>query len=208
MLQIGKKNRHLLVKSFLEETRLPEKAELEIVLSDLDDDRRWADCISDNITISDRGKFHHLRGYFRHICARYDNLADKTIFLKADPFIYSTFSLQQFVDLEHNFISWYNKWGPVDNNSKLPVIQEYLQDGLPGVVIYNYGAQFAVSKELILSKPLSYYNRLLTLCESRPFLLDYSFNSAMEMLCPFIFGVNPADNMWWQEYCPLPYNGP
>lgn len=124
--------------------------------------------------------------YYKHICDNYDNLAEYTVFLQGNPFDHSP-----------NLISNLNKH--IDNtqlNSDFSFLSEFIYDcnltrclhhnGLPLKNVYeklfnerknslNFkfgaGAQFIVSKKIILQRPKEFYLNIIEILENKMYPL-------------------------------------
>ena len=139
------------------------------------------------IALSNVGREGHT--YYKHIYDNYDNLADYTIFLQGNPFDHSP-----------NLISNLNNYINNINNKELNIDFEFLSEwiiscnikgcihhpGLPLIETYekifnekkeniNFlfgaGAQFIVSRKIILQRPKEFYLNIIEILENKMYPL-------------------------------------
>jgi hypothetical protein len=204
------------VEWFFEDTKLPPKEEFEIVVVRRDEEFRWADRVAENITLAERDEHHAFYHYMQFIAERYDTLAPRTLFLRGDPFEFEMPKLAWFL-LDHDFITCYDSWWTIDNlyfGNMVRAVSEQIGEQAPKVALFNYGAQFMATRDLIRSRPRSFYQEMADFCGRKPCVIgrfavsEHRSFQILEMLCAYIFRTDPLANMWWQEYFPLRYSGP
>lgn len=170
----------------------------ELVIAKYQEDVTWTDKISGyKITIYDKdndipniGRESHT--FLYHICLNYHSLADVTVFTQGNPFDHCTGFIEKINNLklftnykplsDRMLIIGKNKqWFYPDNSDKISKYQELL--GLPiETVSFPYGALMAVTKEAILSRPLSFYLNTLTRVSN-----DILVTHSLEYLWPQVF---------------------
>lgn len=137
-----------------------------------------SDNYKNEILLDNVGREGHT--YFKHICDNYDNLADYNIFLQGHPFDHSPVlipMLKQFfiqykeLDIEFAFLSHAihqsNYKREIKSHKKNENIQKTYQDIFNKFCyeeqecIFGAGAQFVVSKRLILTRPKEFYENIV-----------------------------------------------
>lgn len=120
--------------------------------------------------------------YYKHIYDNYDNLSDYIVFLQGNPFDHSPniiSNLKRLIDTDRLKIDFLflsekilkcNLTGcKYHHPSALPILENYkmLFNRKETEMEFEFGAgaQFVVSKELILKKPKSFYLKLIKLLE-------------------------------------------
>lgn len=160
---------------------------LEIVVAYYHEDLNWTrdlPCIIYDKSGTDHGYINlpnigrEAQTYLYHIITRYDRLADRTAFVQGNPFDHCmTFKDQ----IKENFQGWrpYSHHGNLCFNDNEKNVPEYYTRlfGVPPPEHYEFvgGAMFGVTKDLILAKPLSFWQKALKLMddyENAPFLLE------------------------------------
>jgi hypothetical protein len=115
--------------------------------------------------------------YYKHICDNYDNLSDITIFLQGNPFdhspnIFASIErLKKTIEFEHlsENILVTNLSG-CSYHHGLPMAEVFYKlfntkmDNLE--FCFGAGAQFAVSKKMILNRPKSFYMKIVEMLET------------------------------------------
>lgn len=114
--------------------------------------------------------------YYHHICSHYDELADYTYFVQGNPFDHSPNILQQlqkepkfdFEFLSERLISC-NLTGCIHHEG-LPlrdVYEKLFQERKEDMkFIFGAGAQFIVSRNAILKRPKSFYEKIVSMLEN------------------------------------------
>ena len=160
------------------------RTEFEIVVAKYKEDTAWTQALENNATIycksPDDGRYTQLPNigreygnYLHHIVTRYDSLARRTLFLQGDPFFHRLPPFDEFALSTDDFLSLANMhhsmaqtvdWGwpdqTVDGNVKQAFLKLLERDADFPRFSFTWGAQFAVSRELIQSHPKSYYQKL------------------------------------------------
>lgn len=159
-------------------------SDFEIVIAKYKEDADWADCYPGNATVyckdPDDRRFISLPNmgreygtYLYHIVHRYDSLAEKTLFLQADPFFHRLLPICDYADPLDDFTSELNlhhtidqavEWLWPEQRVNGLVKADFLRrvDRRPDIEGYRFtwGAQFAVTRSLIHQHPKSYYRKL------------------------------------------------
>jgi hypothetical protein len=108
--------------------------------------------------------------YLTHIIENYDNLADYTIFCQGRPFDHCPDFLEQIHQPVLADFTWYTKavisrhWAHRHHKQFLNVKEILNAAGLyklPDRTDFGVGAQFGLTRELILQKPKCYYIKLI-----------------------------------------------
>jgi len=136
------------------------------------------------INLDNVGRESHT--YLYHIIENYDNLSDKTIFFQGNIQDHKILNIEKYFGTE-NFIGHfskininqlkqniehYGKWQTEYKNNKMKKVNYTVFDWLTKIIgieinheidEFNvvWGANFAISKELILSKPKSFYENII-----------------------------------------------
>jgi hypothetical protein len=138
-----------------------------------------------------------------HILQNYDNLPDHLIFLQGCPFPHMTHKLIKTDNLPA-FIKAYQTEGVVYEhagacpNLEVKKYYEYLLDEkCPDYLYFAGGAQYSVPRQAILSRPKSFYKKLIDMLAAYPYtaepLTDYWFTPdaisawTVERLMRYIF---------------------
>ncbi len=151
--------------------------------------------------------------YLHHLVARYDSLADYTIFCQGKPFDHAYdfhHSLRAFAagNLPENSFQWlghiidtdtpdgqlFREWSKNDTGEGLDLAgfhRQLFEVNGPQEYPFYLGAQFIVSQKLVHRQPLSFYQKALKIS------LDYP-NAAhcYERMWDRIFGVEGIDRDW------------
>ncbi len=172
---------------------LPGRKKFEVVVAKYREDTRWTDAIPANRTIycKDTSCGEHCPyfllpnigreygTYLHHIVTHYDTLAERTLFVQGDPFFhrlppldefaFSGEDFQSFVNMHHTLEQAVN-WGwpdqTVDGNVKRAFLELLEIEADFDSFSFTWGAQFAVSRQAILRRPLDYYRRLCDIANS------------------------------------------
>ena len=161
------------------------KRQFEIVIAKYKEDISWSDCYLANATIyskdpRDASRFRVLPNlgreggtYLLHIAENYDRLADWTLFLQGDPFPHPLLPFQQYASTDLPFVAahrirqsmdWTVPWSAPAQRIDRAVMMDFLRllESDPAITEFTWtqGAQFAVAREQIRKRPLSYYQRL------------------------------------------------
>ena len=184
--------------------------QFELVISKFRENTDWTKQINPNIAITIYNKYdkseielpnvgREAHTYLYHIITRYDNLSEFTCFLQGDPFPHEP----KIIEYINNFIpdqpgpiffgpsivESINSFSCIHHSNGLPIW--YFVDLLFGInlpnrfkIHFNAGAQFIVHKDIILSRPKSFYEFLIKFVsfDIKP-VESYIF----ERLWPFIF---------------------
>jgi hypothetical protein len=110
--------------------------------------------------------------YLHYIVENYDNLPFKMTFCQGNPFDHCPNILSQdyFGDFTpHGEIFECDVTG-APHHSGLPIksLADMMDVEIPKIIQFIPGAQFTVSKELILKKPKEYYEKLLKIANEHP----------------------------------------
>jgi hypothetical protein len=106
-------------------------------------------------------KAREAKQWLNHIITRYNCLADTTIFLQGCPFDHCRDILQIIKNLNEVCFTTLPPARITDQNQEM--IHDFwssLTGQIPGKLCWSPGAQFAVHKSVILSKPLDWYLRI------------------------------------------------
>jgi Protein of unknown function (DUF3431) len=161
------------------------KQQFEVVIAKFKEDISWAECIQSNRTIyakdpEERLGFRILPNlgreggtYLFHIVENYDRLADRTLFLQGDPFAHPLVPFEEFATGLMPFwaapamrqtMEWRVPWSSPSQSIDRPVMRDFLRllESDPNIsdFFWTQGAQFALSREQIRSRPLTYYRKL------------------------------------------------
>ena len=160
-----------------------DKSNVEIVVSRYNEDIKWTERYKQFVTIYNKGNDlidnaislinvgREAHTYLHHIVHNYDNLADYTCFLQGDPIPHihhsrSTEILDNIIKNFDTFPSFFwiseaiGKTRPTVPNMLL-AYKRIFGRNIPHEIVFGQGAQFAVSKDLIKSRPCSFYKNIL-----------------------------------------------
>jgi hypothetical protein len=165
--------------------------------------------LPNHIPLPNTGRESHT--YLHHILQHYNKLPDITIFVQGNPFDHTKdviklihqedleqirifnnqreptnlMNIPGYVGLGHYWCSDVTK-EPALSDCRMPALTatwpELYDDRLPNILCCTWGAQFAVSRWRILSKPFSLYKHLYV-----NHTIHYHMPWAMELLWPYVF---------------------
>lgn len=151
-------------------------ASVEFVIAKYNEDISWIDSIDKQkykVTIYDKSNNGNLpnvgreaHSYLHHITTNYDNLADVTVFLQANPFDHVSVS-------RHDLMSYINTYNysvtePFFNTRRIhehtnlckKTFHYLFGRGYDNDIYFTDGAQWIVKKENITNKPLSFWFKI------------------------------------------------
>lgn len=127
--------------------------------------------------------------YLHHIIKNYYELADFTIFCQGKPFDHCRDFQSLINDYEHDYKE-YGHWNVTSYGNGLPQhaglridakCKDFFGKTLPRYGFIS-GAQFVVSKDIIRSRPIAFYEKLLQYCRD-----DYDAPWVLERLWRLVF---------------------
>ncbi len=161
-----------------------DRTKFEIVIAKYKEDVAWTECYPNNATVYCKdpqdGRFISLPNtgreygtYLHHIVSRYDSLSERTLFVQGDPFFHRPLPFCNYAFAQEAFKSDPNfrhsitqavNWGWADQTADGPVKAAFLRllERQCDIAEYRFtwGAQFAVSRDLIRRRPREYYQKL------------------------------------------------
>lgn len=177
--------------------KIVERGQLQIVIARFKEDVEWAaEFATLDVIIYDKGDpdspnalpniGREAHTYLHHIIKNYDTLQDVTVFLQGNPFDHCGLQLPERIWQLHRGIEYLDLCRlalPEDQQgnptqSGLPLAEYYekiFDEAPPEFFLCRVGACFAVSRERIRSRPIEFYERLMTIAvdhELGPWLLE------------------------------------
>lgn len=175
----------------LQPQKLPStRSRFEVVIAKYREDVTWTAAITNHVMIyskdfNDKGRYVLLDNwgreggtYFHHILTKYDDLAERTLFLQGDPFPHPLLAFEQYAHdlapftsapVHVQSIDWEVPWSTPGQRLTKEVMQSFLKmiECRSDVesFAWSQGAQFAVSRSQILRRPRSYYQSMFELTQ-------------------------------------------
>lgn len=131
--------------------------------------------VSNQVLLDNIGNEAHT--YIYHIVANYDKIADITYFVQGHPFDHSPMALE-FINGKIKVKEKYTTMCEVSVTSDksglphhpgLPMSEYYkkiFDKEMTEILVFGAGAQFCVTKEAVLSRPIEFWEKLLVLSEN------------------------------------------
>ena len=203
---------------------LPGKDGFEIVVARYREPIEWASLLRSNVTVYEKGTCDWEGGiplpnvgreantYLEHIVARYDTLAERTLFVQGSPFEHHLlpwplYAQGAFTAYQNSVKRFDDGW--LSARDKRAFADRYVRIDVPAHYRHTDGAQFSVHRRLIRARGLAYWEDLLALSRQETLALpdttldDYCVGLLFEAFWPSI--LNP-DGL--PTYLPRAYEAP
>ncbi len=161
-----------------------DRSKFEIVVAKYREDVAWTQCYPDNTTVYCKdpqdSRFISLPNvgreygtYLHHIVSRYESLSERTFFVQGDPFFHRPLAFCHYASAQESFkfdpnsrqtMAQAANWGWADQTADGRVKAAFLRllERRWDITEYRFtwGAQFAVTRDLIRRRPREYYQKL------------------------------------------------